>query len=96
MSEYILGVAAECEFEVSKNRPIQLPDNLANLDAAPLRPTVRGRESSARALEHYRKLLDDPARVVLGQLSCSGCLLRSGRVRGICATSGTLLGYSTR
>jgi eukaryotic-like serine/threonine-protein kinase len=57
VSEYILGVAAECEFEVSKNRPIQLPYNLVNLDSEPLRPTVRGRESSARALEHYRKLL---------------------------------------
>ncbi len=57
VNEYILGVAAECEFEVSENRRIQLPDSLVNFDLAPLRPSVRGRESSARALEHYRKLL---------------------------------------
>jgi serine/threonine protein kinase/tetratricopeptide (TPR) repeat protein len=57
VSEYILGVAAECEFELSENQPIQLRDNLVNLDSAPIRPTVRGRASSARALEHYRKLL---------------------------------------
>ncbi len=57
MNEYLLGVAAEFEFEVSEKRPFPLPGDLANLDSRAIRPPILGRESSARALEHYRKLL---------------------------------------
>ena len=35
VSEYILGVAAECEFEVLQDQPVKLSDNLVNLDSAP-------------------------------------------------------------
>ena len=57
MNEYLLGVAAECAFEVSEKRPFESPSDLLNLDFRALRAPVRGRESSARALEHYGKLL---------------------------------------
>ena len=57
MNEYLLGVADECEIEVPEKRPIPLPGDLANLDSRAIRPASPGRASSARALEHYRKLL---------------------------------------
>ncbi len=57
VSEYLLGVAAECEFEAIDDDPHRSPDTLLSLDIALRRPTVRGRQSAAKALEHYRKLL---------------------------------------
>jgi eukaryotic-like serine/threonine-protein kinase len=57
INEYLLGVAAEYEVELSENQPLELSADLVNLDSLVLRPRIRGRESSARALEHYRRLL---------------------------------------
>ncbi len=57
MNEYLLGVAAEFEFEVSEQRPYPLPGGLVELDYRANGPPILRRESSARAIEHYRKLL---------------------------------------
>ena len=57
LSEYLLGVALECEFELSEDAIHQSPDSSLDPDAAPVGPSMRGRQNAAKALEHFRKLL---------------------------------------
>jgi eukaryotic-like serine/threonine-protein kinase len=57
LSEYLLGVSVECEFELSDDQTRQWPDNPLEPGSAPMGPTLRGRQAAANALEHYRKLL---------------------------------------
>jgi eukaryotic-like serine/threonine-protein kinase len=57
LSEYLLGVAAKCEFELSEDHTLQSPDIPLDPDSAPMEPSMRGRQSAAKALEHFRKLL---------------------------------------
>ena len=57
LSEYLLGVAAKCEFDVSEDQAHRSADDPRILGSQVRRPTIRGRQSAANALEHFRKFL---------------------------------------
>ncbi len=57
VSEYLLGVAAKCEFDVSEDQAHRSADDPLILESQVRRPTIRGRHSAANALEHFRKFL---------------------------------------
>ena len=79
MSDYLLGVAAECEFEVSAPELHRPPSSVLRLNAETLRPRLRGRQSASKALGHYRNLLAIRPESYWGNYRTAGVYYSLGR-----------------